>query len=245
MYRPKHGRYALSDEGKKLVDSDLERIDVGALRQYKSFVEWRVSLGGKRSPDNPAPADSDRATDRLFAEETPEDVLMKAYHAMRQRTPSELQQALSEVHWKRFERIVIDLLQALGYGGGFAERGYAFQTTKDGGIDGIINEDALGISKIYVQAKRWAPNNMVGSPLLQQFAGSLMDKGASKGVFITTSGYTASALAFYEKVKDKNQIVLIDGEQLLEHMWATQVGLVESRRLVLRELDRNYFDEDA
>lgn len=244
VYRPQYGRYALTEEGERLLDSSIDRVDINTLLRYESFVEWRHTLTGKDvAPADPAEAASD--SDRLFADDTPEDVLMKAYRAMWQRTISDLQDTLLEVHWKRFERIVIDLLQALGYGGGVVGRGFAFQTTKDGGIDGVINEDALGLSKIYVQAKRWAPTNMVGRPLLQQFVGSLVDKGAAKGVFITTSRYTTEATAYYEKVKDKHQLVLIDGAELLEHMWTTQIGLVESRRLVLFELDRNYFDEDT
>ena len=144
--------------------------------------------------------------------------------------------------WGRFEEIVIDVLLALGYGGSRAGAGHAFRKSGDGGVDGVINEDRLGLSKIYVQAKRKAPEYRVSRPDVQAFVGSLLGQKAKQGVFITTSSFSREAEAYAEGLSDL-RVVLIDGEALATYMIDHDVGVSEQDRFVVKRIDRDYFEE--
>jgi restriction system protein len=139
-----------------------------------------------------------------------------------------------------FEQIVVRLLVAMGYGGSLQDAGRAIGRTGDEGIDGIINEDRLGLDVVYVQAKRWSTT--VGRPDIQQFAGALAGKRARKGVFITTSGFSAEARAYVESVEPK--IVLISGEQLAAFMFEHNVGVTLASTYEVKKIDADFFDED-
>jgi restriction endonuclease Mrr len=146
----------------------------------------------------------------------------------------------SRVGWADFfEDLVVKLLVAMGYGGSLADAGQRVGGTGDGGIDVIIKEDKLGLSQIYIQAKRWG--KPVGSPEIQQFAGALTAKNAEKGAFITTSRFIASAISFAEKVP-KN-IVLIDGGDLAERMIDYNIGVSEEERYIVKRIDSDFFEQ--
>ena len=138
-----------------------------------------------------------------------------------------------------FEKLVVDLLVSMGYGGAFKDAAMVTQYCKDGGVDGIIKEDKLGLDNIYVQAKRWS--NQVSKPQVQQFAGALDEKRASKGVFITTSTFSKDAKHYVENLSKK--IVLIDGEQLANYMIEYNVGVSVKTVYEIKRLDSDYFDE--
>ncbi len=140
-----------------------------------------------------------------------------------------------------FERLVVDLLVAMGYGGSRKDAGQAVGGSGDGGIDGIIKEDPLGLEAVYIQAKRW--QDSVGGPVVQAFAGSLMGHGARKGVLITTSHFTKDALAYVEKI-DKS-IVLVDGPRLAELMIDAGIGVTEVASYAVKRLDSDYFEDEA
>lgn len=139
----------------------------------------------------------------------------------------------------RFEQLIVDLLLAMGYGGGRQEMGRRLGRSGDGGIDGVIDEDALGLDAVYVQAKRYAPGNTVGRPAIQQFIGSLTGEGATKGVFVTTSAFSAEARDYAARVQ--HRIVLIDGPRLARLMVAHDVGVRTRQTCAVKTVDEDYF----
>ena len=141
-----------------------------------------------------------------------------------------------------FEKLVVDLLIAMGYGGSRKEAGKAIGQSGDEGIDGIINEDKLGLDVVYIQAKRWASGNTVGRREVQMFVGSLVGKQASKGVFITTSTFTGDARAYVQKISQK--VILIEGEELAQLMIDHGVGVTDVNHYVAKRVDQDYFEVD-
>ena len=140
-----------------------------------------------------------------------------------------------------FEKLVVDLLVAMGYGGDFQDAAEITQQSRDGGVDGVIKEDKLGLDKIYIQAKRWS--NVVGKPLIQQFAGALDGVKATKGVFISTSSYSKDAKEFIDSLSNK-KIVLIDGKELTSLMIEYNLGVSVKKSYVIKRIDLDYFDEE-
>ena len=140
-----------------------------------------------------------------------------------------------------FERLVVDLLVAMGYGGSRADAGKAIGQSGDEGIDGIINEDQLGLDVIYIQAKRWKPDNTVGRPELQKFVGSLEGQGASKGVFVTTSSFSKQAEDYARQVAKR--IILIDGDELSRLLVEHDVGVRSEQTFELKRVDEDYFED--
>lgn len=141
-----------------------------------------------------------------------------------------------------FEQIVIDLLIAMGFGGGDPEIGARVGRSGDGGIDGVIQEDALGLDAVYIQAKRYKDGNSIGSPQLHSFIGSLVGHRATKGVFVTTSSFTRDAREYVNTVH--HRVVLIDGAELARHLVRHGVGVREDRTIVIKKLDEDYFSDD-
>ncbi len=231
------GVYELSEEGEQLLASNPQTVNVITLQAFEPFQDWR-SKSKSPSPSQEAAVLS-RATE---ATGTPEETISSAYEELRQALAAEISETLQEVSWGRFEEIVIDVLLALGYGGSRAGAGHAFRKSGDGGVDGVINEDRLGLSKIYVQAKRKAPEYRVSRPDVQAFVGSLLGQRAKQGVFITTSSFSREAEAYAEGLSDL-RVVLIDGEALATYMIDHDVGVSEQDRFVVKRIDRDYFEE--
>jgi restriction system protein len=150
---------------------------------------------------------------------------------------------LREMPPTRFEDLIRDLLRSMGFGGGSAARTFATRATGDGGIDGIIHEDALGLDAVYIQAKRYAQDIKVGRPAIQQFVGSLTGEGATKGVFVTTSGFSTEARAYVDRVQQR--IVLIDGQRLAQLMIDYQVGVRARKTYVVCSVDEDTFAPPA
>jgi len=140
-----------------------------------------------------------------------------------------------------FEALVVDLLVAMGYGGSRKDAGQALGRSGDGGVDGMIKEDKLGLDVVYVQAKRWKNGNTVGRPEVQAFAGSLEGHRARKGVFITTSKFTQDAIQYIQRIEKK--IVLINGEELAQLMIDHNVGVTEVANYTVKKIDNDYFEE--
>lgn len=168
-----------------------------------------------------------------------DEVMDTAEQSNRERVGAELLATLREVNPEFFERVVIDVLLAMGYGGAHG-KGSAIGRSHDGGIDGIIDEDALGLDKIYVQAKRYAAGNNVGQPEIQAFVGAMHGRAAHKGVFFTTSAFTSSARSYALGIPTR--VVLIDGQRLVELMMRYRVGVQAQRTYVTLELDQDYFE---
>lgn len=226
----KRGVFQITDRGRELLLDPPERITAKYLERYPEFVEFRDR--GK--------AKSRQTEEKLPATDTPDEVIEAAYTQLRDELATELLAQLQSVTWRFFERLVIDVLVAMGYGGSKAEAGRAFQKGSDEGIDGTIKEDRLGLDIIYVQAKRWADGNTVGRPEIQKFAGALQGKRARKGVFITTSNFSEEATQYVQYIESK--IILINGRELAQLMIEHGVGVSVSETYIIKKLDTDYFE---
>lgn len=230
------GRFRITDRGLQLLSQKPERVDMHVLNQYPEFQEFR---GKSKSSDEPA-----SQANQVEQEESPlspEEQLETSYQLLRQQLAVDLLKQVRSSSPAFFERLVVDLLVAMGYGGSRADAGQAIGQSGDGGIDGIINEDRLGLDVVYLQAKRWeAP---VGSPEVRNFTGSLEGHGAQKGVLITTSRFTKDAIEFAKRLQQK-KLVLIDGEKLTELMMDYGVGVNKVSTYTVQKLDPDYFDEE-
>ncbi|GAB4272289.1 MAG: restriction endonuclease [Methylomicrobium sp.] len=228
---PKRGYFAITSKGIELLRANPGKINISVLEQYPEFVEFRNRKKDKKD------SSSDYATDEAIRE-TPEDALASAYNQLRLSLESEILNTVKESSPSFFERLVVDLLVKMGYGGNRQDAGKALGKSGDGGIDGIINEDRLGLDVIYIQAKRW--EGSVGRPEIQKFAGALQGQRAKKGVFITTSSFSKEAKEFVSLIDSK--IVLIDGEQLASLMVDHNVGVSTVGQYEVKKLDSDYFD---
>ncbi|MDK3017735.1 restriction endonuclease [Pseudodonghicola flavimaris] len=234
----KRGSYRLTPQGEATLRADLEQIDVDYLSRFPSFQEFRnrsnSDAAAERKPHSPALPGQDPA-------DTPQEQIERAIHAHNRALNSDVIEAVLSLSPARFERLVVDLLLAMGYGGGDLERGLQTSLSNDGGIDGVINEDTLGLDAVYVQAKRYAPDNKVGRPALNAFVGSLTGEGASKGVFVTTSDFSKDAIAYVSRVQQR--IVLINGQRLAQLLIEHEVGVRARKTYILRSVDEDYFSE--
>lgn len=222
--------FKLSTKGKTVLESKPDRIDVHFLEQFPEFVAFREL----RHNDPGAPAES------KTEEETPEEELDAAFQRLRTDLDSEVLQQVKVASPAFFERLVVELLVAMGYGGNLQDAGKAVGHPGDGGIDGIIKEDRLGLDAIYIQAKRW--DATVGRPEIQKFAGVLQGHRAHKGVFITTSDFSKEAIDFVDRIESK--IVLIDGITLAKYMVDNNVGVSVTQTYQVKKVDSDYFEEE-
>ncbi|MFT6452522.1 MAG: restriction system protein [Halocynthiibacter sp.] len=165
--------------------------------------------------------------------------MQTAYNLLNAALRDELLTTLLQVTPARFEQLIINLLSAMGYGGGKIDRGILTPASGDGGIDGIINEDALGLDAVYIQAKRYAPDNKVGRPDIQKFVGSLTGESATKGLFVTTSDFSKEAIQYIDRVQQR--IVLINGSKLAQLMIDHEVGVRTRTTYRIKSLDEDYF----
>ena len=231
----RRGYYRITPRGQELLKKQPKAINVKLLKQYPEFLEFQ-QLKGTRGGDRES---SWRATLDVTTA-TPSEALETAYENLRDELADELLARLKKSSPSFFERVVVELLVKMGYGGSRADAGKAIGKTADGGIDGIIKEDKLGLDVVYIQAKRWE-NNPVGSPDVMQFAGALQAQKANKGIFITTSRFTDDARSYVSQIGSK--IVLIDGEQLTSFMIEHDVGVSTVSMYPVKKIDTDYFDE--
>jgi len=173
-------------------------------------------------------------------EQTPEELIESGYQKIRISLEQEILSKLKSVHPSFFEKIVVELLVKMGYGGSISEAGKATRYTNDEGIDGIIKEDKLGLDTIYIQAKRW--DGVVGRPELHKFVGALAGQGAKKGIFITTSSFTKEAKDYIPR--NETKIVLIDGSALAQYMIDYNLGVSVQNTYEIKKIDSDYFEEE-
>lgn len=231
----RRGYYQITSRGQELLKKQPKTINVKLLKQYPEFLEFQ-QLKGTRSGEKESSLRG--APDNSKA--TPSEALESAYENLRDELADELLAKLKKSSPSFFERIVVELLVKMGYGGSRADAGKAIGRSGDGGIDGIIKEDKPGLDVVYIQAKRW-DNNPVGRPDVMQFAGALQAQKANKGIFITTSRFTEDARSYVSQIGSK--IVLIDGEQLTNLMIENDVGVSLVSLYPLKKIDADYFDE--
>jgi restriction system protein len=233
---PKRGVLRITERGKATLSESPQRIDVKFLDQFSEFREFRTKRSDTAS--TAAVEATAPAAQPTPEAETPEDRLAAAYRRIRQDLESELLDQVKGSSPAFFERLVVDLLVAMGYGGSRRDAGRALGKSGDGGIDGIIKEDKLGLDVIYLQAKKW--EGTVGRPEIQKFAGALQGHRAAKGVFITTSSYTRDALEYVNMINTK--IILIGGQELAALMIDHNVGVTRVGMYELKKVDADYFE---
>jgi restriction system protein len=236
MQRPSRGFIQVTDLGMSVLARPPEKITIKFLSQYPSYVQFK--FGNKKAKIDTGSTELHDAMAE-DAEISPSELLESTYIQFRTLLAQEVLSITKQVPPTFFERLVVQLLVAMGYGGSFRDAAQAIGKTGDGGIDGIIKEDRLGLDFVAVQAKRW--EHSVGREVVQAFAGSLMGHGASKGVLISTSSFTSGAKDYAQKLSS-NKIVLIDGEQLAELMLDFGIGVTEVTTYRIQRVDSDYFD---
>lgn len=230
----KRGLIRITEEGKKEL-SLKNHVDDEDLEKYPSFVEF------KNNQTKPAKKKKDYQLKSKRDTLTPEERIEASFNTINQNLADEILQTIHNMSPVFFERLVIDLLLKMGYGGFREDACFGTSPTNDEGIDGIINEDKLGLDKLAIQAKRYENNHKIGRPLLQNFVGALIGKGLTKGVFITTSSFTQSAMDYVEN--QQLTIVLIDGEKLANLMIEYDLGTSTISTYHLKRIDSDYFNE--
>jgi restriction system protein len=228
-------RFCLTEQGAKVLRENPPQINVKYLEQFPEFVEFR-NKSNKINGETTVPQEIIEKVSQ-----TPQEILDSSYQSLRQNLAQEILEYIKNSPPKFFEGLVVDLLIAMGYGGSRKDAGQAIGQVGDGGIDGIIKEDKLGLDTIYLQAKRW--EGTVTRPIVQGFAGALMGRRASKGILITTSNFSQQAIDYANGVEHL-KIILIDGEQLAQLMIEHDVGVTEESRYVIKKIDLDYFSEE-
>jgi len=232
---PKRGFFTITPTGIELLATNPEKINISVLEQFPEFIEFKNRKREKSETESQS-----EETVAQDSTQTPEDALASAYKQLRATLETEVISTVKDASPSFFERLVVDLLVKMGYGGSRQDAGKALGKSGDGGIDGIINEDRLGLDVIYIQAKRW--EGSVGRPEIQKFAGALQGQRARKGVFITTSYFTKEAIEYASLIESK--IILINGEHLSRLMVEHNIGVSTVGQYEVKKLDSDYFDNE-
>jgi restriction system protein len=230
----RRGVHEITTEGAAVIASQVAFLDIGYLRRFPSFVSFL-----ERSQPKPKGSEVKPSEVVDTPDSTPEEDIEGAVIRLRKEVEQHLALQTQGVSPKFFENLVVELLLSMGYGGNREEAGATLGKSGDGGVDGVINEDRLGLDVVYVQAKRWSAP--VGRPEVQRFAGALHGFRAKKGVFITTSSFTRDAVAYAAQIDTR--IVLVDGEKLSELMFEHDLGVSTRNQYVVKQIDAEYFDE--
>ena len=230
------GRYRASETGLKTLAEHPQKIDMAFLQRFPDYVQWRQKSA---VPGGPTKAEGEAlGPDELS---TPEEQIATSYKTLNAAIEAELLDRVRGMSPAFFETLIIDLLIKLGYGGGQPEMGQAIGKSGDGGIDGVIKEDALGLDRVCLQAKRYGEGQVVGRPEVQAFAGSLDGVGATKGILITTGSFSSGARDYVLHIPKR--IILIDGVQLTRLMVEREVGVLVFEVFKVKKIDENYFTE--
>lgn len=237
---PSRAVFQITTNGKKALKECPKGVTLEYLKQFDSFNEFLAQGNQPTSSENDKLLlNSENNTD------TPQEQMEHNYSIINTQLADNLMSAIMDKDPWFFERLVVKLVKAMGYGNGLANEGIVTEKTGDGGIDGIITEDRLGFEKIYIQAKRFQPETVIGRPVIQQFLGALMGKGATKGLFITTAKYSKDAIEFVDNHLQA-KIVLIDGDKLTKLMIEYNIGVALTNNIyTIKTIDNDFFtDED-
>jgi restriction system protein len=234
MDSPSRGVFRAAAAGLELLKTNPSTIDLATLKKYPAFREFYNSsasplVTGATAAEAPASA-------------TPEEQIDAAYGVLNAALKTDLLQRVLGQSSTFFERVIVDLLVAMGYGGSHQDAALRLGKSGDNGVDGVIDEDRLGLDRIYVQAKRYAPHVGVGRPEVQGFVGSLVGFGATKGVFVTTSSFSGHAKEYVRHLPQR--VVLIDGERLTELMAEHGVGVRITRTVPVKRVDEDFFADE-
>lgn len=227
---PHRGKYRITEAGKNALNSG-EKIDLAYLEKYDTFKTFH---GIAVHTPSAIPEEKD---------ESPLEILESAYKQVTTTLASQLMEEVMKLTPVEFERLVVKLLLKMGYGSGIDEAGMVTQQSNDGGIDGIIKEDQLGFSNIYIQAKQWAIDQSVGKPEIQKFVGALQGQQAQKGLFITTARFSSGALQYAANLLGV-KVVLVDGTALMKLMIKHNVGVSVEQVYEIKKIDSDFFAEE-
>lgn len=228
---PRRGVYKITPRGLDFLRKALGKITIKHLMQFNEFQQFR---GKKPTSENSSEPEAD--CDAM----TPQEHIEFGHNKLNEELSRSMIDALKSCSPAFFEQIVLDLMLAMGYGGSRENAGSLTSKGADEGVDGIINEDKLGLDVIYIQAKRWESN--VSRPEIQKFAGALLGKKAKKGIFITTSSFSKDAVEFTKQIE--TTIILIDGAKLTDLMIEYNVGVTTSQKYEIKRIDTDYFSEE-
>ncbi len=232
LQAPRRGVFCITQRGRDLLGRQLARIDLKTLQQFPEY---------ERARRGDVQASAENVVQVVTASElTPEEAIERAHLSLRNDLSRELLEFIMQCSPAFFELLIIKLMIKMGYGGSREEVGKAVGRSGDGGIDGVINEDRLGLDAIYLQAKRWS--NVVGRPEIQQFVGALAGQRANKGVFIATSRFTQDAKDY--AANSQYKVVLIDGERLADLMIEHDLGVSVAATYQLKRIDSDFFSEE-
>jgi len=229
----KRGYFKITERGLKVLKDQPAKIDVRYLEQFPEFIQFA-------KPQKVVKEGFEDKELRKYEESTPEELLEIGNQKLQKELASELLDRIKKCSPTFFEKLVVELLVKMGYGGSRADAGKTIGRTGDEGIDGIINEDKLGLDIIYIQAKKW--ENQVSRPEIQKFAGALQGQRARKGIFITTSTFLDTAIDYVSKID--NKIILIDGERLAQLMIENDIGVSKIAEYKIKKIDTDYFSEE-
>ena len=224
------GHFQITERGLEILSEKPTKVDVKFLKRYPEYVDFITFRKEK--------GEEEKEEENLT--QTPQELLEYGYQRIKKDLASELLNFVKKSSPRFFEKLVVELLIKMGYGGSLKDAGKAIGQSGDGGIDGIIKEDKLGLDVIYIQAKRW--ENVVGSGEVRNFVGSLVGRHANKGIFITTSGFTKDALDYVKTIPQK--VILIDGETLAQLMIENDVGVSKITSYDIKKIDSDYFEEE-
>lgn len=230
----RRGVFVATQAGRDLLASKPARIDVALLKTYQAFNDFY-----SRSEDGNAVGRASAVEPATPSEATPEEQIDAAHGVLTAALKADLLERIFDQSPSFFERLIVELLVAMGYGGSHEDAARQLGRSGDGGIDGIIDEDRLGLDRIYVQAKRYAEGSSVGRPEIQAFVGSLVGQGAAKGVFVTTARFSSQAREYARALQQR--IILIDGSRLGELMVEFNVGVRVSRVVEVKKIDEDFF----
>lgn len=226
---PRRAVSTITERGRQVLADHVERVDLRVLNEFDEYREFR-----KRRKEASGETDTE---DDTTEDAPPEEMLENAYQKVRRQIEADLLRQIMDNPPDFLERVVVDLVVRMGYGGSRKDAGEALGKSGDEGIDGIIKEDPLGLDVIYLQAKRW--EGSVGRPEIQKFAGALQGQRARKGIFITTSTFTPDALDYVSRIESK--IILIDGSRLARLMFDHGIGVATASSYEVKRIDSDYF----
>lgn len=235
LYYPSRGNCRITEDGLKILSNPPQAIDFKYLYSIPQYRQYQERLRANRKGAKP-----ETHLDAVSVELPIDEVIEESFSSLLKMLSTEILDKIKSCTPKFFEYLVVDLLLKMGYGGSKVEAGEVLGKSNDGGIDGLIKEDKLGLDTIYVQAKKW--DSMVPIAQVRDFAGALLAKKAKKGIFITTSSFPSSAREFVASIEPR--IVLIDGEQLAELMIEYDLGVSVKRTYQIKKLDLDYYEEN-
>ena len=231
---PGRGRFGISPAGRQLLTDSPVRLDTSHLLTIPAFRDFYRSANKEETATQEA--------DMTSPSVTPEEIIDAAYETVNAALRADLLDRILQNGPDFFERVIVELLLAMGYGGSHRNAAEQLGRSGDGGVDGVINEDILGLDRVYIQVKRHAPGSAIGRPEIQSFTGSLVGLGAPKGVFVTTSTFSAPAVEFATRIPQR--VILLDGNDLTGLMVEHGVGVRSSRVLEFKRLDEDFFSEE-